>query len=585
MSESEREREGEGVERESRAENRRKWKGISFGVESKVFEIGIEEKKGKPQVIIMESKRGWNPSLVRGDDLEKLGWLMASSWGLKGKLGLARLENGRVLLEFEFVEEARRVLISGKRLVGGLQVGLERWSPRLGCVEEDPSEAGPSSSALAEGMLGSKRDGGPSSQGPSMGENLKRVVDVGAGPAIGSSRSKGKGWAAVEGPSSLFGPSVLIRDSPGPAQTLLLDSGLSGKRKQQEETQLSTIDRALVEEASRYETVLNSWGLRVSRSSPSNSFSLGRTPEGEYYDHSGVLREDIQEGNMLRMLDADRSAESGNRCWDLVEVNCVDNKVQECGKWCCPGFHGSLWFFFQRRECLWEEIGAIRGIWEEPWCLGGDFNIILSQRERSRQGRITSAMRRFAQIIDDLGLVDLPLQEGLFTWSGGLNNQSWARLDRFLMTLSWLDQFSNVIQGRLPQPTSDHFPILLEGGGLRRGPFPFRFENMWLKEEGFKDLIRNWWQGIEVTGRASYRLVVKMKELKQNLKVWNRDVFERLESNKALALRQVDYWDLVESERSLTKEETVSKKEAKEWYTKWVSLEEIHGDSYQGSYG
>ena len=40
---------------------------------------------------------------------------MASSWGLKGKLGLARLENGRVLLEFEFVEEARRVLISGKR--------------------------------------------------------------------------------------------------------------------------------------------------------------------------------------------------------------------------------------------------------------------------------------------------------------------------------------------------------------------------------------------------------------------------------------------------------------------------------------
>ena len=234
---------------------------------------------------------------------------------------------------------------------------------------------------------------------------------------------------------------------------------------------------------------------------------------------------------------------------------------------------------------MWEEIGAIRGIWEEPWCLGGDFNIILSQRERSRQGRITSAMRRFAQIIDDLGLVDLPLQEGLFTWSGGLNNQSWARLDRFLMTLSWLDQFSNVIQGRLPQPTSDHFPILLEGGGLRRGPFPFRFENMWLKEEGFKDLIRNWWQGIEVTGRASYRLVVKMKELKQNLKVWNRDVFERLESNKASALRQVDYWNLVESERSLTKEETVSKKEAKEWYTKWVSLEEIHGDSYQGSYG
>ena len=61
------------------------------------------------------------------------------------------------------------------------------------------------------------------------------------------------------------------------------------------------------------------------------------------------------------------------------------------------------------------------------------------------------------------------------------------------MTPSWLDKFSSVLQRRLPRLTSDHFPILLEGDGLRRGPFPFRFENMWLKVEGFKDLIRSWW--------------------------------------------------------------------------------------------
>ncbi|RVW44617.1 hypothetical protein CK203_110049 [Vitis vinifera] len=42
------------------------------------------------------------------------------------------------------------------------------------------------------------------------------------------------------------------------------------------------------------------------------------------------------------------------------------------------------------------------------------------------------------------------------------------------------------------------------GGGLRRGPTPFRFENMWLKVDGFKGLLREWWQGIEVRGRASF---------------------------------------------------------------------------------
>ena len=52
------------------------------------------------------------------------------------------------------------------------------------------------------------------------------------------------------------------------------------------------------------------------------------------------------------------------------------------------------------REWMWEEIGAIRGIWDDPWCLGGDFNVILSQRERSNQGWLTSAMRKFAQVVD-----------------------------------------------------------------------------------------------------------------------------------------------------------------------------------------
>ena len=155
-----------------------------------------------------------------------------------------------------------------------------------------------------------------------------------------------------------------------------------------------------------------------------------------------------------------------------------------------------------------------------------DFNITLFQRERSKQGRTNSAMRRFAQIIDDLGLLDLPLQGGVFTWNGGLHNQSWARLDRFLVSPSWLDQFSGVLQSKLPRPISDHFPVLLEGGGLRRGPSPFRFENMWLKVEGFKDLIQSWWRGIEVRGSASFRLAAKMKGIKQKLKVWNREVWE-----------------------------------------------------------
>ena len=134
-------------------------------------------------------------------------------------------------------------------------------------------------------------------------------------------------------------------------------------------------------------------------------------------------------------------------------------------------------------------------------------------------------------MVDDLELLDLPLQRVVFSWSEGRNNQSWARLDRFLVTQSWLDLFRGVVQSRLPRPTSDHFPILLKGGGLSRGPSPFRFENMWLKIDGFKDLLQDWWQGAGRRGRANFRLAAKLKVLKEKIKVWNRDVFGRLEVN------------------------------------------------------
>ena len=64
---------------------------------------------------------------------------------------------------------------------------------------------------------------------------------------------------------------------------------------------------------------------------------------------------------------------------------------------------------------------------------------------------------------------------------------------------------------------------------------------MWFKVEGFKELIRSWWWAIEVSGSANFRLSAKLKELKQKLKVWNREVFGNLECNKEAALHQVEY--------------------------------------------
>ena len=101
------------------------------------------------------------------------------------------------------------------------------------------------------------------------------------------------------------------------------------------------------------------------------------------------------------------------------------------------------------REELWEDLGALRGRWEDLWylgvyeylwtdkkgsqgrivgrprgsqrevgrpmVLGGDFNVLRSPDERNMEGRWSGAMRRFSHVIDDLVLKDLPLKGDYFT--------------------------------------------------------------------------------------------------------------------------------------------------------------------------
>ena len=188
--------------------------------------------------------------------------------------------------------------------------------------------------------------------------------------------------------------------------------------------------------------------------------------------------------------------------------------------------------------------------------------------EGNRKERMSSAMRRFSKVVDELNLRDLLLQGGPFTWSGDLNGRSMSRLDNFLVTEDWESHFRGVVQYTLSRPVSDHFPVMLNGGGLRRGSTSFCFENVWLKEEGFKELLKSWWQGFNIRGARSFVLIEKLKALKSNLKTWNKEVFKKVGVNKALAFEKVSFWDEQEKSRELSMEEVEARKEAREDFKK-----------------
>ncbi|RVW49018.1 Transposon TX1 uncharacterized 149 kDa protein [Vitis vinifera] len=91
---------------------------------------------------------------------------------------------------------------------------------------------------------------------------------------------------------------------------------------------------------------------------------------------------------------------------------------------------------------------------------------------------------------------------------------------------------------------------------------------MWLKEEGFKELLKGWWQGFNCSGSYSFVLSEKLKALKVKLKNWNKEVFGKVGVNLRMALGRVSFWDDQERQRTLNEQELEARKEVKEEFKK-----------------
>jgi hypothetical protein len=235
--------------------------------------------------------------------------------------------------------------------------------------------------------------------------------------------------------------------------------------------------------------------------------------------------------------------------WDKRVVTKLDTEAGECVaacsfknvlddfEWAFAGVYGPNGDFDRHR--LWDELAGLMSWWDLPWCIGGDFNVIRFPSERSGGRRINAAMREFSDFIFEKGLMDLPLTGGLCTWS---NTRSWSRIDRFSLSPDWEARFPEALQKRLLCLCSDQFPIVLACGRKKWGRKSFKFENMWLKEEGFVERVRGWWDSYNFQGTPSFILAKKLKALKGDIINWNKSVFgnvgalikERVEELKAL---------------------------------------------------
>ena len=78
-----------------------------------------------------------------------------------------------------------------------------------------------------------------------------------------------------------------------------------------------------------------------------------------------------------------------NRVLELIElekgehsISCHFKNCEDGFTWTFTGVYGPT--MRRDRDCFWNELETIYGLWNGPWCVAGDFNAILSSKECSR---------------------------------------------------------------------------------------------------------------------------------------------------------------------------------------------------------
>lgn len=82
----------------------------------------------------------------------------------------------------------------------------------------------------------------------------------------------------------------------------------------------------------------------------------------------------------------------------------------------------------------------------------------------------------------------------------------------------------------LPVASLDHYSISSNfQANVTLVRCPFKFEKMWLRVEGFKDLVSGWWNSALVrNGNKAYIFFKKLQFLKECLKRWNQKSFRNI---------------------------------------------------------
>ena len=189
------------------------------------------------------------------------------------------------------------------------------------------------------------------------------------------------------------------------------------------------------------------------------------------------------------------------------------------------------------RSDLWAELMYLHDTYDlqhNRWVVGGDFNQIIMPTEHSSHSvdAQDTQMYQFQDCLLQNGLFDLRYNGPGHTWTNNRQDMPIAKkLDRLLVNCNTISAYPHAVATFLPPSISDHAPCLLDLAVQlpKAGTQPFKFQNYLTKHPEFTSVVLDAWSRAGSNCWTLTQLCWKLKLIKTDLKILNRDNFSKIQ--------------------------------------------------------